>query len=125
MSAIPVATTPTHSGIYRWAEGKTVVYGDRPCPNGREVDVRVTSGFNAPPVPAARRQVSAENGPALVPIPDASAVEQPPSKAACTALEEAIARIDAAARAGGSVVYQDQLREQRHKLVDEKYRLRC
>jgi len=46
-------------------------------------------------------------------------------KTRCASIEADIARIDGLARAGGSASYQDWLRDQRRKLIDEKYALKC
>ncbi|MCU0939638.1 MAG: hypothetical protein MUC86_10955 [Burkholderiaceae bacterium] len=45
--------------------------------------------------------------------------------ARCAQVRAQIDNIDASVRAGGSVQQQDWLREQRRKLEDERYRLKC
>ncbi len=122
------------TGIYRCAENGSVVYSDRPCTNGRALDLQPNSGFNPTPVPqsSGRQQVvtQEERGGASRVQATTVAAEvkgngEAIRKARCATIEAEIARIDALARAGGSASYQDWLRDERRKLVDEKYALKC
>jgi hypothetical protein len=89
--------------------------------------VRPTAGFDSTQARRTLQQqryaeVSAPvEEPAAEPTPSNDAVKA----ARCKAIDAEIEQIDAAARAGGTATYQDWLRERRHKLVDEKYRLKC
>jgi hypothetical protein len=121
----------TGSGIYRCVEKGGVVYANEPCANGREIEVRPSSGF-APPVLRAgveqrpQRQESSGSYGSSSPIAASETPAPEPLRAArCAAIDAQIEQVDAMARAGGTASYQDQLRARRHALVDEKYRLRC
>jgi hypothetical protein len=120
--SLPQPAPSAGSGIYRCTERGAAAYSNRPCPNGREVDVRATSGFRPAPVPSRQAVYVEESSASEEPAP---LTQAPSNKAACAAIEAAIASNDAAARAGGTAPYLDRLREDRHKLVDEKYRLKC
>jgi len=130
-----VDQTPRQSsGIYRCVENGSVVYSDSPCVGGRVLNLQPNSGFKPTPVP----QVS-ERQQVVVQQDRSGAVRDQAATAAtgttgngdairktrCASIEAEIARIDGLARAGGSASYQDWLRDQRRKLIDEKYALKC
>jgi hypothetical protein len=108
--------------IYRCERGGKVEYSDVPCKGGRVVDLRVTEGYRTPPA-------APSSSPS--PSPGAAAPAQPaPARApnlvpSCTVIHDAIASLDAAARAGGSAAQQDDLRERRRRLVARSQELGC
>ena len=113
------------SGVYRCLEGGSLVFADQPCPHGRD------AGF--PPASAkamsqrsaeGSRNVTARELTSTAPELRTSG-ERPASRAACHEIDEDLAQINTRARAGGSAPYQDWLRDQRRRLVDERRRLNC
>jgi hypothetical protein len=130
-SATPHVPPPTSSGIYRCTANGSVVYSDRPCANGRELDLAPNSGFNPiqPPRPRPSPETQQEGSSPARQAPSvvvAQAGRQDSlQQARCAAIEAELAKVDALARAGGTASYQDQLRVRRHKLIDEKYELKC
>ena len=113
------------SEIYRCKQGGSVVYSDTPCDGGRPVDIQVTQGFESQRYP--RRAAASEaviNGAA----PSREPAVTPPSASnaqVCESIIKAIEGIDAAARAGGTIPYMEDLKERRRKLVEKRQELRC
>jgi hypothetical protein len=117
------------SGIFRCVDKGRVTYADQPCGNGREIDVRPTSGFDPVNSPAASTGLPessrADHGRADSLRTEAESDVDSTHSARCKAIDAEIAWIDEMARKGGNASYQDDLRARRHRLVDEKYRLKC
>jgi hypothetical protein len=117
-----------HSGVYRCAQGGRVTYSDTPCAGGVVVDTRsAVSGFR-PAEPLAALRARAKNAAATGEGEDSAAASNSGAVdrvARCAQVREQIDHIDASARAGGSAQRQDWLRDQRRKLEDERYRLKC
>jgi hypothetical protein len=120
--------------IYRCARDGSVVYSDRPCANGRALDLQPNSGFNPTQVPQhdGRQPVvtlEEAEGPTRAQSTTVATEDpgsgEPIRKARCATIEAEIARIDALARAGGPASYQDWLRDERRRLVDKRYALKC
>lgn len=112
------------AAIYRCDRRGSVTYSDAPCEGGRVVDIRVTQGFQAERYRPATRLASAEV-PASTADRSAAQPETAKNTAVCEQINEAIEAIDAAARAGGSIQYMEELKERRRKLVEKRQELRC
>ena len=115
------------SAIYRCQANGATTYSDTPCAGGLPVDTRpAISGYAAPVAP---RQVAPQKdavGTRSGAATQAGTAETPAhTSAQCDAIRAGIERIDAQARAGGSATHQDYLRQERAKLVDARYRLKC
>lgn len=125
--AAPEAPDARGPAIYRCESGGKVAYSDLPCKGGRVVDLLVPEGYQAPQGAGA----AAAGKPASPARPPAPRAEPgfPPAEASnkveCSMIEQAIASVDAAARTGGSAVYQDDLRGRRHRLVVRRQDLGC
>ena len=114
--------------VYRCIVNGAATYSDAPCPGGKLVDARpASSGFTPQrPQPTARVAQATSTAPMSTAfVAPTSASEKAKREARCAWIEAEIERIDALARQGQSAASQDSLRETRHKLVDEKYALKC
>jgi hypothetical protein len=115
--------TPSGPAVYRCKVDGAVLYSDAPCKGGRVIEVKHTRGWEAP-------RYSLRNAPMVVSeAPVQAIVVTPPASASnesvCRLIDQDIAAIDAAARAGGTIPYMEELKERRRKLVDRKYELGC
>jgi hypothetical protein len=112
--------------VYKCARDGESVYSDSPCPGGKVVDVTPpVQGF----VPVRPRRATTQkpeqpDAPA-VNVASEQATERSMREARCALILAAIDQIDARARQPQTVPEQDRLREERRKLVDERYALRC
>lgn len=128
--AAPGAVTPpaaratsTGPAIYRCKVRGSITYSDTPCEGAKVVDVQPTRGFEMPKGSSQRAPVAVAKAPSATPTVASSSDAS--SSTECRYLDEQIANIDAAARAGGTAPYMDELRDRRRKLVDRKYELHC
>ena len=135
-SAPAAASKPTFSTeefdkgptVYRCIVNGAATYSDAPCPGGKLVDARPASNGFTPqrPQPTARVAQGTSTAPmSTASVAPTSASEKAKREARCAWIEAEIERIDALARQGQSASSQDWMRETRHKLVDEKYALKC
>jgi len=111
------------AAIYRCDRGGSVTYSDASCEGGRVVDIQVTRGFQAERYRPATQVASAEAPIAADRSP--AQAEKEKNRALCEQITKAIESIDAAARAGGSIQYMEELKERRRKLVEKRQELRC
>jgi len=115
---------PSGPAVYRCKVNGTTTYSDAPCPGGKLVDARPASqGFV--PTPVRRAAVVARSEVEAQPAPASVTNEKAARDAHCAWIEKAIESIDAQARQGQTAVIQDRLRDDRQKLVDERYALKC
>jgi hypothetical protein len=127
-SAQPTVQAAVQSGpaVYRCKVNGTTTYSDTPCPGATVVDARPAAGGFVPT--SLRRQatvVQTITEPPPVQVGAVTANEKTKRDARCAWIEREIERIDALARQGQTAATQDRLREERRKLVDEKYDLKC
>lgn len=116
-----------NQGVYKCQYAKGTVYQDAPCPvgQGRALETFVSQGIK---LQATSAPVEPAPAPAIAEVRQEPA---PPSTAKsmraarCTALDQAIAAIDAQARQALSPQTQDHLRERRVKLLAAQSELRC
>ena len=130
----PVVVQPTIQGqaalsgsgsIYRCEQAGQVVFSDQPCAGGSIIDARpAAEGFKtpqyqpAPPMPSEPGQTQHQ---AETPARLAANTRT----AECALIDQSIAAIESAQRAGGSAGQQDRWRNEKRKLQERQYELRC
>lgn len=123
LSAMEPVSPPSGS-VFKCAVDGTVTYSDRPCSGAKLVDARpAMEGFQRT-APVRSAYVATDQPPR----PEGRATPVMPTvdkSVRCAEVEARISQIDKQARQGGSAQYQDGLRDERHKLVDERYALKC
>jgi hypothetical protein len=119
-----VPPVPSGPAVYRCQVNGTTTYSDTPCLGGEVIDARpATQGFV--PTPVRRGAVVAQSADDEQPASASATSEKAARDARCAWIEKAIESVDAQARQGHTVVTQDRLREERQKLVDERFALKC
>jgi hypothetical protein len=124
---IGVAPAPARSPastVYRCTFNGTTTYSDSPCPGATVVDVSPASQGFVPTRPMRMEAVRDEVATAAV-GPTSAGHDKVRRDARCAWIEKEIERIDALARQGQAASTQDWLRQERQKLVDERYVLKC
>jgi len=111
--------------VYRCTVNGTTTYSDTPCPGAKVVDARPAAGVSCQRLLDARRLW-------LKQMPDRryasdfrDGQREVEARRALRMDRKAIESIDVQARQGQTAVMQDRLREDRQKLVDERYALKC
>lgn len=117
--------------IYRCQHNGSTVYSEVPCVGGRPINTQPAVSSYATPQPLADAQ-SAQRSSSAAPRVSAADSERAGSdisaqqrSARCDQIRASIESIDAQARAGGTASWQDFLREERKKLEDLRYELKC
>lgn len=125
-----VRSTPGAGALVRCERNGSVTYQAGPCPVEASQDAVDGGTFSivsppkvAIPKSAVTTTTTREEG-AVGFIAQAPSMGERNAKS-CESLEREIARIDEAARRGGSAQYQEYLKERRRELKDEMWRLKC
>lgn len=120
--AIRRVEAPPGPSVYRCKVNGSTTYSDAPCPGGKLIDASpAAQGFAPTPVRRAATVAQSE----AEPSPASATNDKAGRDARCAWIEKTIESIDAQARQGQPAVIQDRLREDRQKLVDERYALKC